>query len=217
MKYVKTFESFNYSPVNEELFGKPVSPEVKAQIKAEVEARVKKLSDKDKNIVAGELVKFAKAKGLSEEQISDPVAIETAIKNKNSAEVKQAEAAPKEEITQAAEDVEEVVKESISRYFYEGKLNESWIMDKLKQAGNWLAKWLWVIGFGMSIASIIIAAVAGAVLAAPMAGMVTLVAVATGFITLALGGVINQVWGDNSVAALGSAAAAARRGPSSFG
>jgi hypothetical protein len=217
MKYVKTFESFNYSPVNEELFSKAVTPEVRAKIKAEVEARLNKLSDEDKMVAAEELVKFAKAKGLSKEQLSDPVAIETAIKNKNAAEVKQAETAPKEEIEKAAEDVEKVVGESITRYYYEGEsLNEGWIMDKLKQAGNWLAKWLYVIGFGMMIASIIIAAVASAVLATQLAGVVTAVALAVSFTTFIIGGLINQKWGDGGVGALGSAAAAARRGPSSF-
>lgn len=212
MKYVKTFESFNYSPVNEAA----VSEDVKAKIKAKVDAAIKKLGDKDKMAVAEELVKFAKLKGLGKEQLSDSTAIETAIKNKNAAEVKQAEAAPVEQVEKAAEEAKDVVQESINRYFEGDLLNEGWIMDKLKQAGNWLAKWLWVIGLGMAVASIIIAAVAGAVLATKAAGLVALVAISIGFITFAVGGLINQIWGDNAVAGAASAAAAARRGPSSF-
>ena len=220
MKYVKTFESFNYSPINEELFGKgePLSPEIKKQIEDKVKARVNKLGEKDKLAAAEELKKFADAKGLSMKQLSDPTAIEAAINNKNSAQVKQAETAPQEKIEKAAEDAEKVIGESITRYFYEGEsLNEGWIMDKLKQAGNWLANWLWQIGFGMLVASIIIAAVAGSFLAAPMAGLVSLVAFATAIVTFCVGGILNQKYGDKGVEAVGQAAADARRGPSSFG
>lgn len=184
MKYVKTFESFNYDVINEAM-----TPELKEKIKAEVKRRIDKMSAGDKEKLAGEVVQFAQEKGLDAKQLSDPNAIQAAIEKKDPS-VKQENPA---EAEKALDQAEQVIGEA-ARFFYEGEmLNENWLMDKLKQAGNWLAKWLWRIGLAAMIGSIIIGVLASLGI---VTGLVAAVSIVVSMITLYIGGIINQQFGE---------------------
>ncbi len=199
MKYVKTFENFNYD-LNEGLFSGTVSPEQTEKIKKMVTEKVLKMSDKDKDAAAKELVQFAKSHGIKNpDDLKDPKKVEAAIQGDPASK----EANNKEVVSDAVEQATELVGESL-KY----QINEGWLLDKLKQAGNWLAKWLWKIGLGMVIASLIIAVI---VSVASLSGIIASVAICVAFATTAIGGILNQNFGDNEIAAVGSAAAAARR------
>lgn len=198
MKYVKTFENFNYD-LNEGLFSGTVSPEQTEKIKKMVNDKVSKMSDKDKDAAAKELVQFAKRNHLNPDDLKDPKKVEAAIQGDPASK----EANNKEVVSDAVEQATELVGESL-KY----QINEGWLLDKLKQAGNWLAKWLWKIGLGMVIASLIIAVI---VSVASLSGIIASVAICVAFATTAIGGILNQNFGDNEIAAVGSAAAAARR------
>ena len=204
MKYVKTFENFNY-PLNEELFSKTLSPEQIAKMKELTNKKLSEMSAKDKEAAAKELVQFAKKHGIQNpDDLKDSKKVEASLQKDPAA----GEANNQKVVADAVEQGKELVGESL-KY----QINENWLMDKLKQAGNWLAKWLWKIGLGMVIAAIIVAIIVSAASLAPIIASVSII---VSFITLGIGGAINQAFGDNEIAGVASAAAAARRGPSSF-
>lgn len=204
MKYVKTFENFNY-PLNEELFSKTLSPEQIAKMKELTNKKLSEMSAKDKEAAAKELVQFAKKHGIQNpDDLKDSKKVEASLQKDPASK----EANNQEVVADAVEQATELVGESL-KY----QINEGWLLDKLKQAGNWLTKWLWKIGIGMIIAALIIGILVSFGSLAPIVASVSII---VSFATLGIGGLINQVWGDNEIAGVASAAAAARRGPSSF-